>query len=112
MPPRLIGCALVLLAGVTAALAQGRSSTAPAYPPPPVPDCDEVIARHGDRAIWVGEYSGRYKTMGLSTAAYGARGCFLSEAECRRWLHQNMSFAGSPMYVMACRPAAGGPGRY
>lgn len=101
---RVLGCALMLLAWATAAHAQGWSRTAPEHPPPPVPRCDDVIARYGDRAIWVGEYAGRYKTQGVGTAPYGATGCFLSEAECRRWLHQNMSFAGSPMYVMSCRP--------
>jgi hypothetical protein len=103
MARRSLGYALVLLAGASAAQAQGWKGAGTAYPPPPVPDCGEVIARHGGQAIWVGEYSGRYPTAGLATAPYGAIGCFLSEAECRRWLHQNMSFAGSPMLVMSCR---------
>jgi hypothetical protein len=104
MIARLLGMALVILAGATAAQAEGWTRSAPAYGPPPVPDCSDVIARYSGHGIWVGEYSGRYTTQSLGSAPYGATGCFLSEAECRRWLHQNMSFAGSPMLVMSCRP--------
>lgn len=103
----------MLLAGATAAQAEGWTRSAPAYPPPPVPHCDDVFARYGSQGIWVGNYSGRYKTQSLvGTAPYGATGCFLSEAACRQWLHQNMTFAGTPMYVMSCRPAVGGTLRY
>jgi hypothetical protein len=106
MFPRLLGCALMLLAGAPVAQA-GWQSSGTAYPPPPVPHCGDVFARYGDQAIWVGNYAGRYTTGSLQgSAPYGAVGCFLSEAECRRWLHQNMSFAGSPMLVMSCRPAS------
>lgn len=103
MLPRVLGMSLILLSGATAA--QAWHSSAPAYPPPPVPHCDDVMARHGDRAIWVGHFSGRYPTGNpQGSAPYGAVGCFLSEAECRRWLNQNLSFAGQPLYVMSCRP--------
>ncbi|HEX2256411.1 MAG TPA: hypothetical protein VHG92_06870 [Afifellaceae bacterium] len=101
---RVLTATIMILAAGTAADAQGWSRIAPSYQPPPVPHCADVIARHGDRGIWVGDYTGRYNTHSLGTAPYGARGCFQSEAECRRWLHQNMSFAGSPMMVMSCRP--------
>ena len=103
MLTRLLGCSLLLLFGITAAQAQGYARAASAYPPPLVPSCTEVMARYGTQAIWVGVYSGRYRTLGLNSAPYGARGCFFSEAECRRWLHQNMTFAGEPMLVMSCR---------
>ncbi|HEX2256412.1 MAG TPA: hypothetical protein VHG92_06875 [Afifellaceae bacterium] len=102
----------MLLAGATAAAAGSATSAVTSYPPPPVPSCDAVLAR-GGQGIWVGNYSGRFKTQSKhGTAPYGATGCFLSEAECRQWLHQNMSFAGEPMYVMSCRPATGGIARY
>jgi hypothetical protein len=99
---RLVGCALLLASWASAAEAAWQGA-APAYPPPPVPSCAEVMAHYPGQPIWVGEYAGRYRTAGLSSAPYGAVGCFLSEAECRQWLHQNMSFAGEPMLVMACR---------
>jgi hypothetical protein len=57
----------------------------------------------------VGQYSGR-RTNNMwfhpRIEPYGARGCFLSEADCRRWLHENASYAGEPIGVMSCRPAA------
>jgi hypothetical protein len=102
MLPRLMGCALLLASWVSAAEAAWQGA-APAYLPPAVPSCAAVTARYAGRRIWVGEYAGRYRTAGLSSAPYGAIGCFLTEAECRQWLHQNMSFAGEPMLVMSCR---------
>jgi hypothetical protein len=113
MLPRLLTIALMLLAGAGTAQAEGWARSAPAYAPPPVPLCSDVFARYGDRGIWVGQFAGRYPTQSVQgTSPYGAVGCFLSEAECRRWLHQNMTFAGSPMLVMSCRPAVGRTARY
>jgi hypothetical protein len=81
-----------------------------AYPPPPIPDCGAMAARFGPERLWVGTYSGRRTThtgfRGLSVEPYGARGCFLAEADCRRWLHENASYAGEPIGVMSCRPVA------
>ena len=102
MLPRLMGCVLLLASWASAAEAAWQGD-ARAYPPPPVPSCAEVMARYPSQPIWVGHYSGRYTTGGFNSAPYGAVGCFLSEAECRQWLHQNMSFAGEPMLVMSCR---------
>lgn len=106
MLPRLTASALVV--AVWASTAQAWHSSAPAYPPPPSPSCDQVTALHGDRQVWVGNFAGRYRTGSPDgSAPYGAVGCFLAEAECRQWLQQNMSFAGFPVYIMSCRPAAG-----
>jgi hypothetical protein len=107
MVVRSLGLALMLLAWAPAAHAAWQSA-APAYPPPPVPRCEDVRAHYAGRALWVGNFSGKYRTGSPGgTAAYGAVGCFLSERECRHWLQQNLSFAGNPLYVMTCRPASG-----
>jgi hypothetical protein len=58
MLPRLLGCALMLFVGAPAAQAAWQGSGT-AYPPPPVPHCGDVVARHGDRGFWVGHSSGR-----------------------------------------------------
>lgn len=107
MLSRSLGLSLMLLAWAPAAQAAWQSA-APAYPPPPVPRCVDVVAHYGERGIWVGHFAGKYATGAPGgTASYGAVGCFLSEAQCRRWLNQNLSFAGHPLLTMSCRPAAG-----
>jgi hypothetical protein len=106
MPIRSLGACILLLAWAPGTQAAWQSA-APAYPPPRLPRCEDVKAQYGQQAIWVGHFSGKRRTGGAEgTAAYGALGCFLSQAECRRWLHQNLTFAGSAS-VMSCRPALG-----
>jgi hypothetical protein len=78
-----------------------------AYPPPPIPDCRAMAARFGP-SLWVGHFSGKrmlYGSIG-NVEPYGAVGCFLREADCRRWLHANTAYASSAIGVMSCRPAA------
>lgn len=103
---RALGLGIVLLASAPAAEAAWQSA-APAYPPPPVPRCDDVMAHHGARQVWVGHFSGkRYAGGNEGTAVFGRVGCFLSEEECRTWQNQNLSFAASAT-IMSCRPAGG-----
>ena len=105
MAVRSLACAVLLLTWAPSVQAWHSSGTA--YPPPPVPRCDEVMARHGDRGVWIGHFSGKYGFGEVDThGSYGRVGCFLSEAECRRWLGQNMSFAPF-VIVSTCRPAGG-----
>jgi len=92
---------LVLACAPAEAAWQGA---APAYPPPPVPACRDVIAQYGERGIWMGHFSGRrYAGGDFGTAVYGRLGCFRTQAECREWLARNMAFAAMST-ITSCRP--------
>lgn len=106
----------VLLAAVTAlsasALVDGAAAFISRHDKPPAGDCRSLVARYGAENVWFGRYSG---FMGLDDKArevpFSNQGCFPSEAACRRWQNENMSFTrgGSLRYTSCTR---GVPARY
>jgi hypothetical protein len=63
--------------------------------PPPGGDCGAIAAQRGAGATWYGEFAGRhYDSFREMYFPISARGCFVSEYECRRWQNEAMSFAG------------------
>jgi hypothetical protein len=78
---------------------------------PPAPDCRVLAARYGGQRLWFGAFSGtRFDSYFDIRRPHYAQGCFLSEYECRRWLHENLSFLdGGNLGWMRCQP--GVPGR-
>ena len=78
--------------------------------PPPGGDCNEIAARIGAGATWYGEFAGNYHdSFREMYFPVSARGCFVSEYECRRWANEAMSFTGQGgMLYMRCRQGAPG----
>jgi hypothetical protein len=78
--------------------------------PPPGGDCAAIAAQRGPSATWYGEFSGNYyDTFRDVSFPIAARGCFISEYDCRRWLHESMSYGGQGGILYArCRLGAPG----
>ena len=84
------------------AIALGVAAPAPVFAltyengPPPGGDCAAIAAaRSVPSATWYGEFAGRhYDSFREMYFPISARGCFVSEYECRRWQNEAMSFAG------------------
>ena len=57
-------------------------------------------------AAWYGEFSGnRYDSFLETYRPASARGCFQTEAECRRWQNDAISTLDrGPIYYAICRP--------
>jgi hypothetical protein len=78
--------------------------------PKPGGDCRAVAAQRGAGATWYGEFAGRhYDSFREMYFPISARGCFVSEYECRRWQNESMSFAGQGGMLYA-RCTQGAPG--
>ena len=86
----------------------GLAGPADAFRPrlPPAGDCEAMIAATGGKGVWVGEFSGRYEDPFGDDRYYplAARGCFRTEAACRRWTNEILSIAGGSSALMSCRP--------
>ena len=101
--------AAVLIAGL---LPEGAAAFTSRNDKPPAGDCRALVARYGAGDIWFGRYSG---FMGLDEKArevpFWNQGCFATEAACRLWQNQNMTFTrgGSLGYTSCTR---GVPARY
>jgi hypothetical protein len=78
--------------------------------PPPGGDCGAIADARGAAGTWYGEFAGRhYDSFREMYFPISARGCFVSEYECRRWTHEAMSFAGQGgVLYMRCRQGAPG----
>jgi hypothetical protein len=78
--------------------------------PAPGGDCRAIASRIGADATWYGEFSGRhYDSFREMYFPISARGCFVSQYECRRWQNEAMSFAGQGGMLYA-RCTQGAPG--
>jgi hypothetical protein len=101
---------LVLCAFVAASAGTSARTLLPpdARDPAPGGDCRKIAAEIGSDATWYGEFSGRrYDDFGEMFYPISARGCFVSEYECRRWQNEAMSFAGRGGVVYTrCRQGA------
>ena len=78
--------------------------------PPPGGDCDAIVAVRGASGTWYGEFAGRhYDSFREIYFPISARGCFVSEYECRRWANEATSFAGQGgmLYSRCTRGAPG-----
>ena len=95
-----------------AALFAGTPASALTYEgwPPPGGDCDAIAASRGADGTWYGEFAGRhYDSFREMYFPISARGCFVSQYECRRWQNEAMSFAGQGGMLYA-RCTQGAPG--
>lgn len=98
---------LIAAAGSAAAGELGAGPLPAAYHiGPPAPDCRLLAAQHGAQRLWFGAFSGTHNdTFFDIRRPYYAQGCFLSEYDCRRWLHENLSFLeGGSLNWMRCEP--------
>lgn len=98
---------LIAAAGSAAAGELGAGPLPAAYHiGPPAPDCRLLAAQHGAQRLWFGAFSGMHNdTFFDIRRPYYAQGCFLSEYDCRRWLHENLSFLeGGSLNWMRCEP--------
>jgi hypothetical protein len=102
----------ILAVAIATALVSATPALALTYEagPPPGGDCDEIAARIGSGATWYGEFSGNYHdSFREMYFPVSARGCFVSEYECRRWTNEAMSFTGQGgILYMRCRQGAPG----
>ncbi len=79
---------------------------------PPAGDCRALAARHGAENLWFGRYSGfLYQGNKAREIPFANQGCFASEAACRRWQNENMTFTrGGSLRYTSCQ--AGVSSRY
>jgi len=91
----------IAILALSFAAALGAAAQGPAFAltyengPPPGGDCEAVAAARGANGTWYGEFAGRhYDSFREMYFPISARGCFVSEYECRRWTNEAMSFAG------------------
>jgi hypothetical protein len=96
----------------TAVLPEGAVAFTSRNDKPPAGDCRSLVARYGPEGVWFGRYSG---FMGLDEKArevpFWNQGCFASEAACRAWQNENMTFTrGGSLRYTSCKP--GVPARY
>lgn len=99
----------ILIAGV---LLEGAAAFTSRNEKPPAGDCRALVDRYGPDDVWFGRYSG---FMGLDEKArevpFWNQGCFASEAACRYWQNENMTFTrGGSLGYTSCTP--GVPARY
>ena len=103
---------LVLSLVVAAGIATQTPVLALTYENGPRPggDCGAITAARGASGTWYGEFAGRhYDSFREMYFPISARGCFVSEYECRRWQNEAMSFAGQGgMLYARCRQGAPG----
>ena len=68
-------------------------------------DCEALAAQLGPEGVWHGFYSGkRYDDFSDNYSPYAARGCFATEAACRVWQNQAMTYSErGPTYLTSCR---------
>ena len=71
---------------------------------PQAGDCRALADRYGADQVWFGRYSG---FLGLDDKArevpFSNQGCFASEAACRRWQNENMTFTrGGSLRYSSC----------
>lgn len=95
------------------AAATGSAAAGPLYglfdyqkPMPPVAgNCSEIAAAIGPGATWHGEITGnRYDTTNDHYYPFGASGCFESEAACRIWQNDALTYMGQgQIYTTRCR---------
>lgn len=108
--------AAALSLGLMLAVAAGPAAAGERVPPaspasyhigPPAPDCRALAASHGSQRLWFGAISGmRINQFFDVSYPHYAEGCFLSERDCRRWLHEHLSFMeGGSLNWMRCQPA-------
>lgn len=105
---------LVLSFAVALGVAVEAPALALTYENGPAPggDCRAIAAARGAGATWYGEFSGRYyDSFREMYFPISARGCFVSEYECRRWQNEATSFAGQGGILYA-RCTLGAPGGY
>ena len=79
---------------------------------PPAGNCGSLVARNGAENVWFGRYSGflSLEVKGREVP-FSNQGCFASEASCRRWQNENMTFTrGGSMRYTSCE--RGAPARY
>ena len=72
---------------------------------PPAGDCRSLAARYGAGNVWMGRYSGfmSLENMGKEIP-FANQGCFASEAACRRWQNENMTFTrGGSLRYTSCK---------
>lgn len=77
------------------------------YRKPPYPaggNCAAIAAAAGPGSTWYGEFSGRRLGYNHRYQAFGARGCFDSEAACRVWQQQALNYAFGTISYTRCRP--------
>ncbi len=79
---------------------------------PPAGDCGSLVARYGADNVWFGRYSGFLSRESKGREVpFSNQGCFPSEASCRRWQNENMTFTrGGSLRFTSCR--RGVPARY
>jgi hypothetical protein len=76
------------------------------YEPPPPPlggNCAEIAARIGPAATWYGRFAGKRRQVNDRNVPFSADGCFESQAECRIWQQQAISYADGPIIATSCR---------
>ena len=96
--------AIVILAATATFLSIIVADPANAYTrradKPPAGDCYDLASQYGADRVWYGLYSGfvslDYKNRELP---YSNRGCFRTEADCRLWVNNNMTFSRGGSYV-------------
>lgn len=73
--------------------------------PPGSGDCEGIATAIGREATWYGEFAGkRYDDFADRYYPFSARGCFESEAACRIWTNQGITYLGrGPMIYATCR---------
>ena len=72
-------------------------------PPPPVGgDCAAITGAVGPDRAWYGEFSGRRLGHYERYQSYAAKGCFPSEAACRFWQQQAITYADGPINYTSC----------
>ena len=108
LPVLLTACAALF---ATAAI-DGASAFVSRSDKPPAGDCRSLVARYGADQVWFGRYSG---FQGIDDKArevpFSNQGCFATEAACRLWQNQNMSFTrGGSLRYTSC--VQGVPSRY
>ena len=110
MRPFIVLSAVAIL--IASFLLEGAAAFTSRNDKPPAGDCGALVARYGADGVWFGRYSG---FMSLDDKGrevpFWNQGCFASEAACRAWQNDNMSFTrGGSMRYTSCMP--GVPARY
>lgn len=77
-------------------------------PPPRSGNCNEIASEVGPGAVWYGEFSGKRYQINDRFRMYSARGCFASEADCRIWQEQALTYASGAISQASCRPGYAG----
>ena len=92
-------------------IADPVSAFTPRSEKPPAGDCAVLVSKYGADNVWFGRYSGFMWRDVKREVPFANQGCFSSEAACRVWINENMTFTegGSFRYATCEREV---PARY